>query len=113
MKEHYQEILGEHIEELSALQNLFCANDCYSVLLIFQAGPPPANAIKHAMSGANPQGCEVCSFKQPSAEELQHGFLWRATRRLPKRERTGIFSGSHYEEVLIVRVHPAAANSGL
>jgi PPK2 family polyphosphate:nucleotide phosphotransferase len=107
-KEHYQGILGEHIKELSALQSLLYAYNRYSVLLIFQAMDAAGKdgAIKHLMSGVNPQGCQVFSFKQPSAEELAHDFLWRTTRRLPERGRIGIFNRSYYEEVLIVRVHP-------
>jgi PPK2 family polyphosphate:nucleotide phosphotransferase len=107
-KEHYKEILAEHIEELSKRQSLLYAHNRYSVLLIFQAMDAAGkdSAIKHVMSGVNPQGCEVFSFKQPSAEELKHDFLWRTTRRLPERGRIGIFNRSYYEEVLIVRVHP-------
>jgi PPK2 family polyphosphate:nucleotide phosphotransferase len=107
-KEHYQEILGKHIEELSALQSLLYACNRYALLLIFQAMDAAGKdgAIRHVMSGVNPQGCQVFSFKQPSAEELEHDFLWRTTRRLPERGRIGIFNRSYYEEVLIVRVHP-------
>ena len=107
-KKHYQKLLGEHVEELSARQRLLYATNRYSVLLIFQAMDAAGKdgAIKHVMSGVNPQGCEVFSFKQPSAEELDHDFLWRTTRRLPERGRIGIFNRSYYEEVLIVRVHP-------
>ncbi len=107
-REHYQEILREHIEELSALQSLLYAGNRYALLLIFQAMDAAGKdgAIRHVMSGVNPQGCEVFSFKQPSAEELEHDFLWRTTCRLPERGRIGIFNRSYYEEVLIVRVHP-------
>jgi PPK2 family polyphosphate:nucleotide phosphotransferase len=107
-KEHYQKILGEHIEELSALQSLLYACNRYALLLIFQAldAAGKDGAIRHVMSGVNPQGCQVFSFKQPSAEELAHDFLWRTTCRLPERGRIGIFNRSYYEEVLIVRVHP-------
>jgi len=107
-KEHYKEILAEHIEELSERQSLLYAYNRYSVLLIFQGMDAAGKdgAIKHVMSGVNPQGCEVFSFKQPSTEELKHDFLWRTTRRLPERGRIGIFNRSYYEEVLIVRVHP-------
>jgi PPK2 family polyphosphate:nucleotide phosphotransferase len=107
-KDHYQEILGKHIDELSALQSLLYAYNHYSVLLIFQGMDAAGKdgVIKHVMSGVNPQGCEVCSFKQPSAEEISHDFLWRTTCRLPQRGRIGIFNRSYYEEVLIVRVHP-------
>jgi PPK2 family polyphosphate:nucleotide phosphotransferase len=107
-KENYRERLVEHIEELSVLQNLLYAHNRYALLLIFQAMDAAGKdgAIRHVMSGINPQGCEVFSFKQPSAEELEHDFLWRTTRRLPERGRIGIFNRSYYEEVLIVRVHP-------
>ena len=104
----YQELLDEHVEKLSALQRLHYASDRYALLLIFQGmdGAGKDGAIRHVMSGVNPQGCEVFSFKQPSAEELEHDFLWRTTRRLPERGRIGIFNRSYYEEVLVVRVHP-------
>ena len=107
-KEHYQKILGEHIEELSALQSLLYACNRYALLLIFQAMDAAGKdgAIRHVMSGVNPEGCQVFSFKRPSAEELAHDFLWRTTCRLPERGRIGIFNRSYYEEVLIVRVHP-------
>ncbi|WP_026841345.1 ADP-polyphosphate phosphotransferase [Citrifermentans bremense] len=107
-KEQYQECLTEQIERLSALQGLLYANNNYAVLLIFQAMDAAGKdgVIKHVLSGINPQGCEVYSFKHPSAEELDHDFLWRSVRRLPERGRIGIFNRSYYEEVLIVRVHP-------
>jgi PPK2 family polyphosphate:nucleotide phosphotransferase len=107
-KEHYQQILSEHVKELSSLQALLYASNRYSVLLLFQAMDAAGKdgAIKHVMSGVNPQGCQVFSFKHPSAEELEHDFLWRTTQRLPERGRIGIFNRSYYEEVLIVRVHP-------
>ena len=107
-REHYQKILAEHVAELSRQQNLLYAQNQYALLLIFQAMDAAGKdgAIKHVMSGINPQGCEVFSFKHPSAEELEHDFLWRTTRRLPERGRIGIFNRSYYEEVLIVRVHP-------
>jgi PPK2 family polyphosphate:nucleotide phosphotransferase len=107
-KKQYRTLLADHIEELSAQQDLLYAADSYSVLLIFQAMDAAGKdgAIKHVMSGINPQGCEVSSFKHPSAEELDHDFLWRTTRRLPERGRIGIFNRSYYEEVLIARVHP-------
>ena len=107
-KSHYREILDEQIEEMSELQNLLYAHDRYALLLIFQAMDAAGkdSAIKHVMSGVNPQGCQVYSFKHPSAEELEHDFLWRTTRCLPQRGRIGIFNRSYYEEVLIVRVHP-------
>jgi len=104
----YQQLLKEHVEELSALQCLHYASNRYALLLIFQGMDAAGKdgAIRHVMSGVNPQGCEVFSFKQPSAEELKHDFLWRTTCRLPERGRIGIFNRSYYEEVLIVRVHP-------
>ena len=103
----YEQLLGEHIEKLAELQNLLYATNRYALLLIFQAMDAAGkdSAIKHVMSGVNPQGCQVFSFKHPSAEELQHDFLWNATRRLPERGHIGIFNRSYYEEVLIVRVH--------
>src|SRR5438552_1274071 len=107
-KREYQEILEEHTKQLSALQSLLYADDRYAVLLIFQAMDAAGKdgAIKHVMSGVNPQGCEVFSFKHPSAVDLDHDFLWRTTVCLPERGRIGIFNRSYYEEVLIVRVHP-------
>jgi PPK2 family polyphosphate:nucleotide phosphotransferase len=106
-KEDYQEILEEHIAEMSKLQNLLYANSRYALLLIFQAMDAAGKdgAIKHVMSGLNPQGCEVFSFKRPSATDLAHDFLWRTTCCLPERGRIGIFNRSYYEETLIVRVH--------
>jgi len=108
----YKELLAEHVEKLSALQRLHYASNRYALLLIFQGmdGAGKDGAIRHVMSGVNPQGCEVSSFKQPSAEELEHDFLWRTTRRLPERGRIGIFNRSYYEEVLVVRVHPELLN---
>ena len=105
---HYEEILADHIKQLSAQQGLLYADNRYSLLLIFQAMDAAGKdgAIKHVMSGVNPQGCQVFSFKHPSAEELEHDFLWRTTRLLPERGHLGIFNRSYYEEVLIVRVHP-------
>src|ERR1700693_2387000 len=107
-KEQYQELLGEHVAELSSQQQLLYASNRHAVLLIFQAMDAAGKdgAIRHVMSGVNPQGCQVFSFKHPSAGELQHDFLWRTTRDLPERGKIGIFNRSHYEEVLIVRVHP-------
>ena len=107
-KEEYQKVLAEHVEELSSLQSFLYADNHYSVLLIFQAMDAAGKdgAIKHVMSGVNPQGCQVFSFKHPSAQELQHDFLWRTTRDLPERGKIGIFNRSYYEEVLIARVHP-------
>src|SRR5205809_740949 len=107
-KKQYKKILREHITEMSALQNLLYASNSYAVLIIFQGMDAAGkdSAIKHVMSGVNPQGCQVFSFKHPSMEELDHDFLWRTARALPERGRIGIFNRSHYEEVLIVRVHP-------
>ena len=106
--EHYKQLLTAHIQELSERQSLLYAHNRYSLLLIFQAMDAAGKdgAIKHVMSGVNPQGCQVFSFKHPSAEELAHDFLWRTTRCLPERGRIGIFNRSYYEEVLIARVHP-------
>ncbi len=102
------ELLQRGIERLTELQEMLYAQDRWSVLLIFQAMDAAGkdSTIKHVMSGVNPQGCQVVSFKQPSAEELDHDFLWRSARRLPERGRIGIFNRSYYEEVLVVRVHP-------
>lgn len=112
-KEQYQTLLAEHVAQLSALQQLLYASNRHALLLIFQAldAAGKDGAIKHVMSGINPQGCQVFSFKHPSAAELQHDFLWRTTRDLPERGRIGIFNRSYYEEVLIVRVHPELLQS--
>jgi len=112
-KEQYQELLEAQVGELSALQQLLYASDRYAVLLIFQAMDAAGKdgVIKHVMSGVNPQGCQVFSFKHPSATELDHDFLWRTTQSLPERGRIGIFNRSYYEEVLIVRVHPEILRS--
>jgi len=106
-KKEYRALLADHIAELRSQQNLLYADDSYALLVIFQAMDAAGkdSAIKHVMSGINPQGCEVTSFKHPSTEDLDHDFLWRTTRRLPERGRIGIFNRSYYEEVLIVRVH--------
>jgi PPK2 family polyphosphate:nucleotide phosphotransferase len=106
-KEQYAELLKEHVEQLSAMQQLHYATNRHAILLIFQAMDAAGKdgAIRHVMSGVNPQGCQVFSFKHPSATELEHDFLWRTTRDLPERGRIGIFNRSYYEEVLIVRVH--------
>ncbi len=103
-----QKQLAGHTKELSKQQSLLYADNQYALLLIFQSMDAGGKdgAIKHVMSGVNPQGCQVFSFKHPSAEELEHDFLWRTTRCLPERGRIGIFNRSYYEEVLIVRVHP-------
>jgi PPK2 family polyphosphate:nucleotide phosphotransferase len=107
-KEKYKSLLDKQREELSDQQQLHYASNRYAMLLIFQAMDAAGKdgAIKHVMSGVNPQGCQVFSFKHPSAEELEHDFLWRTTQSLPERGRIGIFNRSYYEEVLIVRVHP-------
>ncbi|MBS1146903.1 MAG: hypothetical protein H6R08_1079, partial [Proteobacteria bacterium] len=112
-KEQYQELLGEQVAELSELQQLLYASNRYAVLLVFQAMDAAGKdgAIKHVMSGINPQGCQVFSFKHPSAAELDHDFLWRTSQCLPERGRIGIFNRSYYEEVLIVRVHPEILRS--
>jgi len=112
-KEQYQKLLAEHVAQLSALQQLLYASNCHALLLIFQAMDAAGKdgAIKHVMSGVNPQGCQVFSFKHPSAAELEHDFLWRTTQCLPERGRIGIFNRSYYEEVLIVRVHPEILRS--
>jgi PPK2 family polyphosphate:nucleotide phosphotransferase len=112
-KKEYQKLLEKHVEELSSLQQLHYASDRYALLLIFQAMDAAGKdgSIRHVMSGVNPEGCEVFSFKQPSAEELKHDFLWRTTCRLPERGRIGIFNRSYYEEVLVVRVHPEILRS--
>jgi PPK2 family polyphosphate:nucleotide phosphotransferase len=115
-KEQYQTLLSEHVEKLSSLQQLHYASNRYALLLIFQGMDSAGKdgAIRHVMSGVNPQGCHVFSFKQPSAEELEHDFLWRTTRQLPERGQIGIFNRSYYEEVLVVRVHPGILrNQGL
>ncbi len=106
-KEAYQKLLAEHVKQLSSLQQMLYASNRYAVLLIFQAMDAAGKdgAIRHVMSGVNPQGCQVFSFKHPSATELQHDFLWRTTRELPERGHIGIFNRSYYEEVLIARVH--------
>lgn len=107
-KEDYEKLLAAGTRELSRLQQLLYAHDRYALLLIFQAMDAAGKdgAIRHVMSGVNPQGCQVHSFRHPSAEELDHDFLWRTHRALPERGRIGIFNRSYYEEVLIVRVQP-------
>jgi len=104
----YERLLADHVGRLSDLQARLYAHDRYSLLLVFQAidAAGKDGAIRHIMSGVNPQGCQVYSFKHPSLEELEHDFLWRTARCLPERGRIGIFNRSYYEEVLIVRVHP-------
>jgi PPK2 family polyphosphate:nucleotide phosphotransferase len=107
-KRQYKALLEDHIARLSDQQRLLYADDQHAVLLIFQAMDAAGKdgAIRHVMSGVNPQGCQVFSFKHPSADELEHDFLWRTTRDLPPRGKIGIFNRSYYEEVLILRVHP-------
>jgi PPK2 family polyphosphate:nucleotide phosphotransferase len=107
-KKAYQKLLEKHVDKLSSLQRLHNASNRYALLLIFQGMDAAGKdgAIRHVMSGVNPQGCQVSSFKQPSADELEHDFLWRTTRQLPERGHIGIFNRSYYEEVLVVRVHP-------
>ena len=108
-----KEALKTGIEALAVLQDMLYAQDRWSVLLVFQAMDAAGKdgAIKHVMSGINPQGCQVSSFKTPSAEELDHDFLWRCNRNLPERGRIGIFNRSYYEEVLVLRVHPEILES--
>jgi PPK2 family polyphosphate:nucleotide phosphotransferase len=105
----YEELLDDRVKRLRHLQNLLYADDRHAVLVIFQAMDAAGKdgAIKHVMSGVNPQGCQVFSFKAPSQEELDHDFLWRAVRCLPERGRIGLFNRSYYEETLVVRVHEA------
>jgi len=112
-KEHAEATLMEGIARTAELQDKLYAQDNWSLLLIFQAldAAGKDGAIKHVMSGVNPQGCEVHSFKAPSEQELQHDFLWRTTRDLPERGHIGIFNRSYYEEVLVVRVHPEILKS--
>jgi len=107
-KKRYRKLLDEHVEALSARQRLHYASNHYALLIIFQGMDAAGKdgAIRHVMSGVNPQGCQVFSCKQPSADELDHDFLWRTTCDLPERGRIGIFNRSYYEEVLVVRVHP-------
>lgn len=107
-KDEYRDMLKKHVEDLSELQRVHYADNRYALLLIFQAMDAAGkdSAIRHVMSGVNPQGCQVYSFKHPTPEELDHDFLWRTNCALPERGRIGIFNRSYYEEVLIVRVHP-------
>jgi PPK2 family polyphosphate:nucleotide phosphotransferase len=107
-KEDAEEMLQKDVKRLTELQDMLYAENKYSLLIIFQAMDAAGKdgTIKHVMSGVNPQGCEVTSFKQPSYEELEHDFLWRVSKALPKRGTICIFNRSHYEEVLVTRVHP-------
>jgi PPK2 family polyphosphate:nucleotide phosphotransferase len=108
LKERAKEILEGSLSQLAEAQTRLYADDRYAVLIVLQAMDAAGKdgAIKHVMSGVNPQGCQVFSFKKPSAEELDHNFLWRYTRCLPERGRIGIFNRSYYEDVLVVKVHP-------
>jgi PPK2 family polyphosphate:nucleotide phosphotransferase len=112
-KKDYKNRLHSQVAELSGLQRMHYASNRYAMLLIFQAMDAAGKdgAIRHVMSGVNPQGCQVFSFQRPSATELQHDFLWRTNKALPERGRIGIFNRSYYEEVLIVRVHPEILSS--
>lgn len=107
-KRQYRDKMSAHVKELGAQQEMLYASNRYAVLMIFQGMDAAGKdgAIAHVMSGVNPQGCRVVSFKHPSAEQLKHDFLWRTTRELPERGQIGIFNRSYYEEVLIARVHP-------
>jgi len=108
IKGRAETVLAENLKQLAEAQDLLYANDVYSVLVILQAidAAGKDGTIKHVMSGVNPQGCQVFSFKKPSDEELDHNFLWRYMKALPERGRIGIFNRSYYEEVLVVKVHP-------
>jgi PPK2 family polyphosphate:nucleotide phosphotransferase len=108
LKERARELVSEYLEELADAQERLYANDTYALLVVFQAMDAAGkdSMIKHVMSGVNPQGCQVFAFKAPSAEELDHDFLWRCVKAVPERGRIGIFNRSYYEEVLVVRVHP-------
>src|SRR5450755_1883434 len=107
-KPQAKELLADGVKRLSDLQDILAAQDRWGLLLIFQAMDAAGKdgTIKHVMSGVNPEGVEVWSFKAPTADELRHGYLWRTTKRMPGRGKIGIFNRSYYEEVLIVRVHP-------
>ena len=107
-QKEYKKMLADHVAQLSSLQQMHYASNRYALLLIFQAMDAAGKdgVIRHIMSGVNPQGCQVYSFKHPSATELDHDFLWRTTTCLPGRGMIGVFNRSYYEEVLIVRVHP-------
>ena len=112
-KEDAQRDLAINIEKLKKLQDVLYAQDVFSLLIVFQAMDAAGkdSAIEHVMSGINPQGCHVVSFKQPSSEELDHDYLWRCQKALPERGKIGIFNRSHYEEVLVVRVHKGILQS--
>jgi PPK2 family polyphosphate:nucleotide phosphotransferase len=108
LKQRAREVLEQGVEDLARHQELLWASDSYALLVVFQAldAAGKDSAIEHVMSGVNPQGVQVVSFKQPSDEELDHDFLWRISKALPERGRIGIFNRSHYEEVVALRVHP-------
>ena len=108
LKAHAGELLRKNVSDLAAAQENLYAEDRHSVLIVLQAMDAAGKdgTIKHVMSGVNPQGCQVFSFKKPSSEELDHNFLWRYMKALPERGRIGIFNRSYYEDVLVVRVHP-------
>ena len=108
LKERARQVLDENLADLAQAQELLYADDRYALLIVLQAMDAAGKdgTIKHVMSGVNPQGCQVFSFKKPSAEELDHNFLWRYMRCLPERGRIGIFNRSYYEDVLVVKVHP-------
>jgi PPK2 family polyphosphate:nucleotide phosphotransferase len=108
LKERARQILDQNLADLTEAQELLYADDRHAVLIVFQAMDAAGKdgTIKHVMSGVNPQGCQVFSFKKPSAEDLDHNFLWRYMRCLPERGRIGIFNRSYYEDVLVVKVHP-------
>lgn len=112
LKKKAKEVLEQNLADLASMQELLYASDTYSLLLILQGMDASGKdgIIKHVMSGVNPQGCQVTSFKQPSSEELNHNFLWRCMKALPERGRIGIFNRSYYEEVLVVKVHPDILN---
>jgi PPK2 family polyphosphate:nucleotide phosphotransferase len=115
LKERAQQTIQQNLEDLAAAQELLYADARQAVLIVLQAMDAAGKdgAIKHVMSGVNPQGCQVFSFKKPSNEELQHNFLWRYMKRLPERGRIGIFNRSYYEDVLVVKVHPELVGSRL
>ena len=113
LKPQAKELLGDGVKQMSRLQDILAAQDRWGLLLIFQAMDAAGKdgTIKHVMSGVNPQGVDVWSFKAPSAEELHHGYLWRTMKAMPERGHIGIFNRSYYEEVLVVRVHPRILES--
>src|SRR6516162_3353015 len=115
VKDRAREILDKNLEDLAEAQELLYADDRYALLIVLQAMDAAGKdgAIKHVMSGVNPQGCQVFSFKKPTAEELDHNFLWRYMKCLPERGRIGIFNRSYYEDVLVVKVHPEYLGSQL